>query len=113
LPFIYIFDFKNRVVPPYKIFIFYLICLVAVSLLNIALQDKFFQAVYEAIEIYPVMLLCPGFIGERIRGRPPLTTLAWDEKFIAPYLSCFGPETSKASPPLRQLGAIFFKQLMR
>ena len=65
------------------------------------------------MEIYPVMLLCPGLIGERTRGRPPLTTLAWDEKFIAPYLSCLVPKQARQSPPLRQLGAIFFKQLMR
>ena len=74
---------------------------------------QIFQASHEVIKIYPTMLLSPGLIGERIRGSPPLSTLAWDEKSIAPYLSCFSPETSKASPPLRQLGAIFFKQLMR
>ena len=36
-------------------------------------------------------------------------TLAWDEENIAPYLSCLSPETSKASSPLRPLGAIFSK----
>ena len=104
---------------PIQDFILHFIGLPAVSLIPIftssttSPHQQIHQLFSKVIKGYPTKFLLPGLIGERIRGRPPLSTLAWDEKFIAPYLSCFSPETSKASPPLRQLGAIFFKQLMR
>ena len=104
---------------PIQDFIFHFIGLPAVSLIPIfsssttSPHQQIRQLFSKVIKGYPTKFLLPGLIGERIRGRPPLSALAWDEKFIAPYLSCFSPETSKASPPLRQLGAIFFKQLMR
>ena len=112
------FELKICVVLPIQDFCFYLIwlfivhCLLAYDFCFTAPQ-LIVSSFLQGNQDFHILLLRPGLIGEIIRGRPPLTILAWDEKFIAPYLSCFSPETSMASSPLRPLGAILFKQLMR
>ena len=69
------------------------------STLKLRLQHQlsFFKQPQDNSRPFLPRLLFPGLIGESLGGRQPLTTLARDAENITLCLSCFSPETSRAS----------------